>query len=371
MSAQEPFHYREAGMITLGVDAHKQVHVAVALDEAGREIDRWRGPNSPDGWESLRVWAVLFGDERQWGIEGAWNYGRGLAQQLVAAGETVYEVNARWTAAGRRRARRPGKTDRQDAQAVALFVRQEAPNLPRVAADDVTAILDLLTTQREAAVGESTRLRNQIHALLLQIDPQYKDRLPNLETQTALAALASYQAPTKTPLQEQRATIVRQLAQRLRLAMNQAAELKRQIETYTETAGFTALTTIRGVGLILAGTLAGILGPGLRFTTDAELAAYAGAAPLEASSAGLVRHRLNRGGNRRLNAVLHMIALTQIRDWEPARKYVAKRLSEGKTKREAMRALKRYLVRAIWNAWKKCLAPSAEEPAVEASGTPQ
>ena len=69
-------------MITLGVDAHKQVHVAVALDDAGREIDRWRGSNSPEGWEALRVWAVALGEERQWGIEGAWNYGRGLAQQL-------------------------------------------------------------------------------------------------------------------------------------------------------------------------------------------------------------------------------------------------------------------------------------------------
>jgi transposase len=361
MSAREPTTDREAGVITFGVDAHKQIHVAIVLDDAGREMDRWRGPNSPDGWESLRVWAAAFGDERQWGIEGAWNYGRGLAQQLVAADEVVYEVNPRWTAAGRRRARRPGKTDRLDARAVALFVRQEAPSLPRVGADDVTAILDLLTTQREAAVGETTRLRNQLHALLLQVDPQYKDQLPNLETQMALAALESYQAPTQTPLQEQRAAIVRQLAQRLRLAMNQAAELKRQIETYTETAGFASLTAIRGVGLILAGTLAGMLGPGLRFSTDAELAAYAGAAPLEASSAGLVRHRLNRGGNRRLNSVLHMIALTQLRDWEPARKYVAKRLGEGKTKREAMRALKRFLARAIWNAWKKCLAAQSAE----------
>jgi transposase len=358
-------------MITLGVDAHKQVHVAIALDGAGRETDQWRGANSPEGWEALRRWAVSLGEERQWGIEGAWNYGRGLAQQLVTAGEIVYEVNARWTAEGRRRARRPGKTDRLDARAVALFVRQEAPQLPRVAADDVTAILDLLTSQREAAVTEATRLRNQIHALLLQIDPQYKDRLPSLETRQALAALETYQAASPAPLQQQRAAIIRQVAQRLHLALQQAAELKQQIEMSTEAAGFAPLTTIHGVGLIIAGTLAGILGPGLRFSSDAELAAYAGAAPLEASSAGLVRHRLNRGGNRRLNALLHMIMLTQLRNWEPARKYMAKRLAEGKTKREAMRALKRYLVRAVWNAWKKCLAPPSEGPAVAGSPSPQ
>jgi transposase len=358
-------------MITLGVDAHKKIHVAVAIDEAGQELDRWRGENSHDGWTSLRDWARALGSERQWGIEGAWNYGRGLAQSLVAGGELVYEVNPRWTAEARKRARRPGKTDRLDARAVALFVRQEAPNLPCVGADDVTAILDLLTTQREAALVESTRLRNQIHALLLQIDPLYKDRLPNLESRAALATLETCAALDDSPLQEHRAAIVRQLAVRLGLALKQAADLKKQIETFTEQAGFSALTSIHGVGLIIAGTLAGILGPGLRFSTDRELAAYAGAAPLEASSAGLVRHRLNRGGNRRLNAVLHMIVLTQLRNWEPAQKYVARRLTEGKTKREAMRALKRYLVRAIWNAWKKCLAPPPEETGTVENGTPQ
>ena len=356
-------------MLTLGVDAHKQIHVAIAVDDVGREFGRWRGQNSPEGWGELAAWAQELDEARQWGIEGAWNYGRGLAQFLVDAGEIVYEVNARWTAEGRRRARRPGKTDPLDARAVALFVRQEAPNLPRVTTDDVTAILDLLTSQRESLVVETTRLRNQLHALLLQIDPQYKDRLPGLETKAALAALETYEAADPAPLQRERAAIVRQVARRLRLAVDQAAELGRQVRTHTKNAGFSSLTSIEGVGLLLAGTLAGILGPGIRFTSDAQLAAYAGVAPLEASSAGLVRHRLNRGGNRRLNSVLHMIALTQLRSWEPARKYVAKRLAEGKTKREAMRALKRFLARAVWNAWKKCIASQKDRASAESEST--
>jgi transposase len=350
-------------MISIGVDAHKQIHVAIALDDAGREIGRWRGANSQDGWKALGSWALALGADRQWGIEGAWNYGRGLGQSLVIAGETIYEVNPRWTALGRRHARRPGKTDRLDARAVALFVRQEAPHLPPVAADDVTALLDLLTSQRESAVAETTRLRNQIHALLLQLDPQYQDQLPNLDSQAGLIALASYEARGPSALQQERAAIVRRLAERLRLAADHAADLKRQIETYTKAAGFAPLTAIHGVGPLIAGTLAGILGPGARFAPDAELAAYAGAAPLEASSAGLVRHRLNRGGNRRLNSLLHMIALTQLRSWPPARTYMARRISEGKTRREAMRALKRFLVRAIWNAWKQCLVAAPQSVA--------
>jgi len=343
-------------VITLGVDAHKQLHVAVALDDVGHEIGQWSGTNSAHGWEEVLRWAGAFGGPRRWGIEGAWGYGRGLAQHLVAAGESVYEINARWTALGRRHARRSGKTDRLDARSVAAFVLQEAPHLPRVGLEDVTAVLDLLTSEREALRTETTRLWNQVHALLLQIDPEYKRHLPSLESRAGLAALEVYDAAGMHEVQQERAAAVRRLVQRLRLAQQQASELSRKIRAYTTAAGFDGLTQIYGVGLILAGTLAGILGPGCRFRTDAELAAYAGTAPLETSSAGLVRHRLNRGGNRRLNALIHMVALTQLRCWTPARLYVERRLAEGKTKREAMRALKRFLVRAIWNAWKRCLS---------------
>src|SRR3712207_1479202 len=107
-------------MLTIGVDAHKRVNMAVAIDAAGREVARWRGPNSVDGWRQVAAWAAGLGDAR-WGIEGAWNYGRGLAQSLVEAGAAVYEVNARWTAAGRRRGGTPGKSDGLDARARALM----------------------------------------------------------------------------------------------------------------------------------------------------------------------------------------------------------------------------------------------------------
>src|SRR5581483_10473072 len=103
-------------MLTIGVDAHKSIHAAVALDDAGRELGAWRGPNSPAGWAALAASAAAHGASaahpRQWGIEGAGNYGRGLAQHLVGAGETVYDINPRWTAGARQQARHPGKSDR-------------------------------------------------------------------------------------------------------------------------------------------------------------------------------------------------------------------------------------------------------------------
>lgn len=346
-------------MITIGVDAHKRVHVAYAIDEAGREIGQWRGANSASGWRQLFAWANEIRGERQWGIEGAWSYGRNLAQFLVGCGETVFDVNPRWTAFGRRRGRRPSKSDSLDARAVALVVRQEAPGLPAVTADDDTVVLGLLTNERDQAVFDATRLRNQIHCLLMQIDPEYSLRLPTLKSRAGLAALHAYVASADHPLQVERAAAVRRLAQRLQLAVDQAAALATRIKSLVGTK-FEPLTRLCGVDLLTAGALAGILGPGRRFSTDAQLAAYAGAAPLEASSAGLVRHRLNRGGNRRLNAILYRIVLTQAHHSEQARAYLDRRVAEGKSRREAMRALKRFVIRAIWRNWQDCDLPAAK-----------
>lgn len=344
-------------MLTIGVDAHKRVNMAVAIDAAGREVARWRGPNSVEGWRQLAAWAAGLGDAR-WGIEGAWNYGRGLAQSLVEAGAAVYEVNARWTAAGRRRGRAPGKSDRLDARAVALVVWREAETLPPVAADDDTAVLDLLVSEREGLVVETTRLRNQLHQILLQLDPDYRQRIPSLKSRKGLAAAVAYATDDPRPLPQQRAAAVRRLAQRLQLLVAQAQALAAQIRTLAA-ARFAPLTAICGVDLLTAGALAGLLGPGRRFTSDAQLAAYAGVAPLEASSAERVRHRLNRGGNRQLNAILYRIALTQARCSPEARAYLDRRVSEGKTRREALRALKRFIARAIWRRWQDCHAAVA------------
>jgi transposase len=340
-------------MITIGVDAHKRVLVALALDDAGRELAHWRGPNSVTGWEQLFRWAQACQVELQWGIEGAWGYGRGLAQFLVAAGQRVYEVNARWTALGRKRARKPDKTDLLDARAIAQMVRQEETELPGIQQEDQTTLLELMTTERERALAEATRLRNQIHALLLHLDPQYPAVLKDLKSKKNLSILENYPIPDRNLVQQERALSVRRLAQRLRLALDQAAELARRIKKQAAQHAL-PLTRLCGVNLLTAGALAGILGPGQRFGNDAQLAAYAGVAPLEASSAGITRHRLSRAGNRRLNSIIYRIALTQARHHPEARAYLDRRTSEGKTRREAFRALKRYIVRAVWKLWQEC-----------------
>ncbi len=348
---------QEAFVITIGVDAHKQVHAAVAVDDAGRDVARWRGPNSRAAWDELHCWAAQLADERQWGVEGAGGYGRGLAQRLVDLGEPVFEVNSRWTASGRRSARKGEKTDALDATAVARTVRMEGSALPRVQPDDESSILSVLTTERDELIRESSRIRNQIHHLLLQVDPEYKGQIGCLTTRRSLGALSRYTAPDEGALQEHRAAAVRRLAVRLELVKHHIEDVSLQIKNLAA-ARFPALMRLCGVNALTAGVLAGLLGPGQRFASDAQLAAYAGVAPLEASSGLRVRHRLSRSGNRRLNSVIYWIVLTQAHHSPEARAYLARRMSQGKTRREAHRALRRYIARALWRLWVECHSPS-------------
>lgn len=342
-------------MLTIGIDAHKRVHAAVAIDAAGREVARWRGANLPADWDEVQTWAMTLAPERSWGIEGAGQYGRGLAQSLVRAGELVVEVNPRLTAGMRRGGRERGKSDRLDALAVARVVAQEGAALPAVRPDDASAVLAELTADRESATAEATRLRNQLHQVLHQlatIDPRL---WPDLTDADAVETLTRYQAPSSDPLAAAQASRVRHLVARLVLVLRQATESRQAIERLAR-PHLGPLLDLCGVAPLTAGMLAAHLG-GRSFATDAQLASYAGVAPLEASSGEHTRHRLNRGGNRRLNALLHRIALVQSRCSPDARAYLARRQAEGKTKREAFRALKRYIARAVYRAWRQCTLP--------------
>lgn len=175
-----------------------------------------------------------------------------------------------------------------------------------------------------------------------------------------MATLRTYQAPVPDPVMVARALIVRQLAARLELALNQVADTGRAIEAQVRPWGG-PLTQLCGVAELTAGMLAAHLA-GRTFTTDAQLASHAGVAPLDASSGAQVRHRLNRGGNRQLNAILHRIALTQSRCHPPAQAYLARKRADGKTREEAVRCLKRYIARAVFRAWKQCVVPPLAAP---------
>lgn len=236
----------------------------------------------------------------------------------------------------------------------------EGETLPRVTPENALAAIALLVHERAGLHGEATRVRNQLHALLLQIDPTYEQHLVRpLRRHSGAAALETYVAPGDDA--RARAAAVRRLAARLRLLLEQAELLARQIRALAAPR-YAPLAELAGVDLLSAGALAAVLGT-RAFTSDAALAAYAGVAPLEASSGEHVHHRLNRHGDRQLNALLHRIAVTQARVTPAAQAYIARRRSEGKTWREAVRTLQRYVARAIWRQWRRCLPPPVALPA--------
>jgi len=244
-------------------------------------VGHWRGPNRPEGWADLLAWAAALGPVRQWGIEGAGQYGRRLAQYLVAAGEPVWEVNPRQTAALRRGGRQRGTSDRLDAQAVARVVRQEGETLPRVQPSDVTAVLAVLVAERDGALAEATRLRNQLHQVLHQLEPTYQARFSDLTAAAPVAALTGYTAAAGDPVRQAQAGAVRRLARRLQLVTHHAQELTAEIEHLVR-VHLQPLVALAGVSWLTAGMLAAYLGPGIRFASDAQLAMDAGVAPVEA-----------------------------------------------------------------------------------------
>ncbi len=333
----------------VGVDTHKQAHVLVAIDALGQTIGARTIANTPEGWHTARRWVR----ERQpghvcWGVENSGSLGKGFAQFLLEQGEAeVREISPHRTAQYRRRGRSQDKTDTADALAMARLLRVEHAELPLVRRDDHSTELRLLSEHRDNLVSERTRLTNQLHAQMLQIDPGYLARSGPLRGAAGIRYCHDLHLPAAGAVVQARLLVVRQLAaQILRLDADIAtltAELTRRVQ-----ATGTPLTQLRGVGPVLAARLLGELGGTPRIASAAALAALAGVAPVAVASGGRQRHRVNQGGNRQLNRVFYLIALCQ-RRWEPrAQAYYAKKRSEGKTERAALRCLKRRLVDVVF-----------------------
>jgi len=348
-------------VIWIGVDAHKQVHLAVAISSEGIVGER-KLPNTPAAWAALLEWGRQW-PQRIWAVEGAWYLGRGLAQYLAREGERVHEVNGRWTAQRRRGMRSPGKSDRLDARSVATLLREEAATLPRVyAEEDELAQVQLWSRAQAELTKDITRTVNRLHELLLQCDPEYKTVLPDLTTKAAIAALQAYRAPGTSGLAREREALIQATAAQLELLDAQDRDLRRKLERASK-ARFSPLRRIEGVAAIIACAIAAEVGRPRPGFAEEQLAALGGLSPLEASSAGATRHRLNRLGNRRLNMLFHQIVLTQARIYPPARTYLLRRQAEGRTAREARRALKRLIVRRVYRAWRECFETNSERVA--------
>ncbi len=333
----------------VGVDTHKQMHVLVAIAEDGRTQGSRTAANTPEGWITALQWAR--GQQQQhirWGVENSGSLGKGFAQFLLAQGEAdVREIVPHRTAQYRRRGRTQDKTDTADALAMARLLRAEGELLPTVQADDRSTELRLLSDHRDNLVVDRTRLTNQLHAQMLQLDPGYAARSGPLTRTAGVRYCQQLALPQADGVAQTRLLVVRQLAARLLQLDADIAEATAALEQRVR-ALETPLLQVRGVGPVVAARLLGELGCVPRVRSAAALAALAGIAPLAVASGGRHGHRVNPGGNRKLNRAIHIVALTQRRCEPRARAYYEKKRAEGKTGRAAMRCLKRRLVDVLF-----------------------
>jgi transposase len=328
--------------VMIGVDPHKATHTAAALDRHGQLLDRLRVPATLEGYQALRAWAARWPD-RRWAVEGAHGVGRPVAQRLVADGEQVVDVPAKLAARVRVLSTGHGrKSDPADAGSVAAAA-QSAPQLRQVGAEDHAVVLHLLTKRREDLVAARTQTINRLHRLLVDLIPGGARR--NLTANRA-AALLDQLAPTSAP------AITRyQLAQELIADVHGLDRRIAAVEARIKTAVVackTSLVGLFGVGPVLAATFLGEVGDIRRFPSKHHFAAHTGTAPLEASSGQVIRHRLSRAGDRKLNHALYMMAMVQVRRPSAGQTYYQRKLAEGKSPKEALRCLKRRLSDAVY-----------------------
>jgi transposase len=336
-------------VIVVGVDPHKKTHTAVAVSSSiGELVDELTVIARKPGHEQLLSWARGLSDERLFALEDCRHVSGALERFLIEHGERVVRVPPKLMAGARKGSRSFAKSDPIDALAVARAALRE-PDLPAAELSGPALEIKLLVSHREDLVAESTRIHNRLRWHLHDLDPELEIPPRRLSRELWLERL---QRQLRRHRGELRARLCRELVRRARELLRQQRSLERELEVLVK-AHAAPLLELPGCGPLTAAKLVAEIAGIERFKSDAQLAMLAGVAPLDASSGRQRRHRLNKKGNRQLNLALHRIAVTQARLHAPAREYLARRRAEGKTWREALRCLKRHLVRTVFKLLKE------------------
>lgn len=333
-------------MVAIGVDTHKDQHTAVAVDHLGQIRGETTLTATTKGYGRLLSWAKELDVELRFGIESTSSFGAGLCRYLEEHGESVYEVEV-----PRRRSRRRGKSDGLDALFAAKTVLSgEGLSLPR--SGGVREELRIVIVAYEATVKERTRLINRLHALVITAPAHLRERIGALhDKKLQQRLLRMRKSPNMSDLEQTTLAVMRDLAKR-------ADGLDCQANTYRERLSDlaakvnVALLNEPGVGPISAAKL--LLSSPERFKNEACFARMNGTAPIPASSGKTQRNRLNRGGDRQINYAIHMIALNRAQHHPESQAYLERKISEGKSRREAMRSLKRNLSKRLFKVLQPC-----------------
>jgi transposase len=344
--------------VMIGVDPHKATHTAVVIGPAEEPLGEVRVRASASQAEKLVAWAADW-PERTWAVEGAAGLGRLLAQQLVAAGERVLDVQPKL--ASRVRLLQAGdtnKNDPNDALSAAVAALRSKTARPVMAEDDPAVLKVWSKRHRDLA-----RLRNQVacrlHAVLCDLVPGGISK----EISAAQAARILEQASPSGAADRARAELAAEFPGDMRRLDAQLLRTRKKLAAAVRVSG-TTLTEVFGVGPVVASTIIGDIADVSRFPGRGHFAAYNGTAPVEVSSGNRKIHRLSLRGNRRVNHAIHMAAITQIRHrHSEGRAYYEKKLAGGKTHKEALRSLKRRISDAIYGRLQADARRAGQRPA--------
>ena len=324
--------------VMIGIDPHKGSHAAAAVDAREEALAELEVKATRRQTSELLAWAERF-PIRRWAIESANGHGYLLAQQLTTAGEHVVDVPSTLSARVRvLDSTRSQKNDPNDARSVAIVALRQ-PNLRVVTTEDHVAVLRMLVKRHKQLASLKTQAASRLHAVLATLIPGGLGK----EMVVRQASQLLRRVRPTTMVETERKRIAHQLLYEVRRLESELKASKAALALAVEASG-TTLTRIYGVGPVVAGLIIGYSGDVSRFPTRHHYAAYNGTAPIEASSGKRKRHRLNPRGNRMLNHALHLIAITQLRyPNTEGRVFYERKLAEGKTKKEAIRVLKRRL----------------------------
>lgn len=326
-----------------GIDTHKDIHVLCVIDERADVVFEGDFATDSNGLEALGAALGGLGSLECVAIEGTNSYGYGVARHLQELGYPVREA----LRPGARPYSPEGKTDAIDAYSAAYTAFLGKCPKGTKAMTGPARRLSFLVEARDNAVKEATAISNTVKGLIVRSSQSIRQRYGALDGQNLMEALCRARAPKDDDLE----TVIslKSLAKRWRLANEEARGLADAMASILN-ACYADLLSLPGVGIQTAAVLVARIGDNpTRFSTDAQLAQCFGVAPIPASTGKTDRHRLNRGGDRQANRAIHIIAVNRMRRNEKTQSYITKRIAQGKTKAEAMRCLKRYIVREIFN----------------------
>lgn len=345
----------EKGCIVIGgVDTHKDRHCAVAIDMVGSELGCRFFPTNAEGYAELISWLESFGELDRLGVEGSGGYGAGLCAFAQSKGIDVIEVS--WPDKAERRRR--GKNDQMDAYHAAASVLSGRAHSPAKDRRKEVEGLRALKVAYEGAIKARTAAKNSLHALVVAAPDQMRAKLRMLSTKELVNACASFRIPSKENLDTERATKVslRLVARRIQALDKEVLELDELIDAMTQKLA-PKTRALPQVGPQCAATL--ILCAGAnpdRLKSEASFSALCGTSPVPVSSGRSDRHRLSLAGDRQANSAIYLIAIGRMRSPGESRDFIAKRIASGKTKKEAIRMLKRYIAREVFYTLKRDLA---------------